>query len=40
MATHTVKAGELDLTTPAGRMVARMVGAAPRYEWERMVDAS
>lgn len=30
--THTVKAGELDLATDSGRMVARMLGAAARYE--------
>lgn len=30
----TVQAGELDLSTPSGRMVARMLGAAARYEGE------
>jgi site-specific DNA recombinase len=30
----TVEAGELDLSTPAGRMVARMLGAAARHEVE------
>lgn len=30
--THTVKAGQLDLATDSGRMVARMLGAAARYE--------
>lgn len=29
---QTVTAGELDLSTPSGRMVARMLGAAARYE--------
>lgn len=33
--THTVKAGELDLTTAAGRMVARMLGVAARHESEQ-----
>jgi DNA invertase Pin-like site-specific DNA recombinase len=32
--TLTVRAGELDLTTAAGRMVARMLGAAARHESE------
>lgn len=36
--THTVKAGELDLTTSSGRMVARMLGAAARHELERMTE--
>ncbi len=31
---HTVKAGPLDLATPAGRMVARQLGAVARYESE------
>lgn len=30
----TVQAGELDLGTPSGRMVARMLGAAARHEGE------
>jgi site-specific DNA recombinase len=33
-AVATVQAGELDLATPSGRMVARMLGAAARYEGE------
>jgi DNA invertase Pin-like site-specific DNA recombinase len=33
--THTVKSGELDLTTASGRMVARMLGAAARHESEQ-----
>jgi DNA invertase Pin-like site-specific DNA recombinase len=35
---QTVKAGELDLSTPSGRMVARMLGAAARYEVEHKAD--
>lgn len=31
---HAVQAGPLDLATPSGRMVARMLGAAARYEVE------
>jgi DNA invertase Pin-like site-specific DNA recombinase len=33
-AVATVQAGELDLSNPSGRMVARMLGAAARYEGE------
>ena len=33
--TLTVRAGELDLATAAGRMVARMLGAAARHESEQ-----
>jgi site-specific DNA recombinase len=33
-AVATVQAGELDLATASGRMVARMLGAAARYEGE------
>ncbi len=36
--THTVKAGDLDLTTSGGRLVARMLGAAARHELERMTE--
>ena len=36
VAVQTVRAGELDLTTPSGRMVARMLGSAARYEVEQM----
>jgi site-specific DNA recombinase len=32
--THCVKAGELDLSTASGRMVARQLGAVARYESE------
>ncbi|BCW76270.1 recombinase family protein [Arthrobacter sp. NicSoilB11] len=32
--THTVKAGEIDLSTPSGRAVARTLGAWARYESE------
>jgi site-specific DNA recombinase len=30
--THSVKAGEMDLSTDSGQLVARMLGAAARYE--------
>lgn len=30
--THTVKGGEIDLSTDSGQLVARMLGAAARYE--------
>ena len=30
--THSVKAGEMDLATDSGQMIARMLGAAARYE--------
>src|SRR3954467_10096722 len=36
--TQTVKACPLDLATPAGRMVARMLGSAGRYEVEHMIE--
>jgi site-specific DNA recombinase len=36
--TMTVKAGPIDLATPAGRMVARQLGAVGRYEVEHMVE--
>jgi len=32
---HTVRAGDLDLSTPAGRMLAGMLGHAARYEVEQ-----
>lgn len=35
---QTVKAGELDLSTPSGRMVARMLGSAARYEVDQTRD--
>lgn len=35
---QTVKAGLLDLATPAGRMLARMLGAQARYESEHKAD--
>ncbi len=38
VATYCVKAGHLDLTTPAGRLVARNLGAAARYEVEHMSE--
>lgn len=34
VATHTVQAGVWDLSSPAGRMVARQIGAVSRYESE------
>ncbi len=34
VAVQTVQAGLLDLTTPSGRLVARMLGASARYEVE------
>lgn len=34
----TVKAGEVDLATPSGRMVARQLGAVARYESEHKAD--
>jgi DNA invertase Pin-like site-specific DNA recombinase len=34
VATHTVQAGELDLSTPTGRMTARILGAVARQESE------
>jgi site-specific DNA recombinase len=36
--TQTVKAGPLGLATPSGRMVARMLGSAGRYEVEHMIE--
>ncbi|MEV7042198.1 recombinase family protein [Amycolatopsis sp. NPDC051061] len=36
--TFTVKAGHLDLSTPAGRMVARQLGAVARFESEHKAD--
>lgn len=33
---HTVAAGDVDLSTASGRMVARMLGAAAQHESERM----
>lgn len=37
---ETVKAGLLDFATPAGRMVARQLGAVARYESEHKADRS
>jgi DNA invertase Pin-like site-specific DNA recombinase len=34
----TCTAGELDLSTPSGRMVARMLGAAARHEVEHAIE--
>lgn len=36
--THTCQAGTLDLATPSGRMVARMLGAAARHESEHKAE--
>jgi site-specific DNA recombinase len=36
--THTIKAGEIDLSTPSGRAVARTLGAWARYESEHKSD--
>jgi site-specific DNA recombinase len=36
--TYTVKAGNLDLTTASGLMVARMLGATARYEVDHMIE--
>jgi site-specific DNA recombinase len=38
IATHTVKAGPIDLTTPSGRLVARQLGAVARYEVEHSIE--
>jgi len=38
VATHTVKAGPLDLSTPSGRLVARQLGSVARYEVEHAVE--
>jgi site-specific DNA recombinase len=36
--TQTVKAGQMDLCTPSGRMVARQLGTVARYEVEHLVE--
>lgn len=36
--THVVTAGQLDLETPTGRMVARLLGATARYESEHKAE--
>ncbi|WP_159391138.1 recombinase family protein [Streptomyces viridochromogenes] len=38
--TRTVKAGDLDLSTATGRMIARQLGVQARYEVERMIERS
>lgn len=38
VATHTVKAGQLDLTTPSGRAVAKTLAAWASYEVETSTD--
>ncbi|SKI64104.1 recombinase [Mycobacteroides abscessus subsp. abscessus] len=35
---RAVKAGTIDLSTPSGRMIARMLGAAARHEVEHMIE--
>ncbi len=35
---QTVKAGAVDLSTPSGKMVARMLGAAARHEVEHTIE--
>lgn len=35
---RTVRAGDLDLSTASGKMVARMLGAAARHEVEHMIE--
>jgi site-specific DNA recombinase len=36
--THTVKAGEIDLSTASGLMVARILGATARHEVDHMIE--
>jgi len=38
--TRTVKAGQLDLSTATGRMIARQLGVQARYEVERLIERS
>ncbi len=38
VSTHTVKAGTVDLATPAGRMMARTLGNHARYEVEHAIE--
>jgi len=38
VATHTVKAGPVDLSTPSGRMMARTLGNMARYEVEHAIE--
>ncbi|MEV4936309.1 recombinase family protein [Streptomyces zaomyceticus] len=38
VATHTVQAGHLDLSTPSGRMTARIHGAVARHESEHKAE--
>lgn len=38
VATHTVKAGNVDLATPAGRMMARTLGNMARYEVDHAIE--
>ena len=38
VATYTVRAGAIDLSTPSGRLVARQLGAVARYEVEHSIE--
>jgi site-specific DNA recombinase len=38
VATYTVRAGAIDLSTPSGRLVARQLGAVARYEVEHAIE--
>ncbi|MCY0906318.1 recombinase family protein [Arthrobacter sp. H14-L1] len=38
IATQTVRAGLIDLSTPSGRLVARQLGAVARYEVEHSIE--
>lgn len=38
VATYTVRAGLIDLSTPSGRLVARQLGAVARYEVEHAIE--
>ena len=38
MKMETVMAGTYDLSTPAGRMTARVIGATARYESEHRAE--
>lgn len=36
--THTVKAGQIDLSTASGLMIARILGATARHEVDHMIE--
>jgi site-specific DNA recombinase len=38
VATHTLRAGAIDLATPSGPVVARQLGAVARYEVEHAIE--